>query len=247
MKVEKGKPVYSGKAKSLYETEDAGLLITEFRDDTTAFDGEKKEKLADKGRVNNLISAHIMGKLAEAGIPTHFQSLLSPTESLVKRLRMIPIENVVRNVAAGSLCRRLGLETGMELDPPLHELFLKNDALHDPMITTEHALRFGWANEKELSEMKSLSLKINAVLKTLFANHGMILVDAKYEFGVGLDGKIYLGDEISPDSCRIWDMSTREKLDKDRFRQDLGNVVASYQKIAKRLGIVEIGEVPKRS
>lgn len=237
MKLERGNQLYSGKAKSLYETADHELLITEFRDDTTAFDGEKHEKLADKGCVNNLISAHLMEKLAEKGIPTHFQSLLSPTESLVKRLKMIPIENVVRNVAAGSLCRRLGIESGIELKPPMHELFLKNDTLHDPMITAEHALRFEWATDEQLMQMKSLSLKINEILKNLFADHGMILVDAKYEFGVGSDGKVYLGDEISPDSCRIWDMTTREKLDKDRFRQDLGNVVSSYQKIAKRLGI----------
>ncbi len=247
MKLEKGKELYSGKAKSLYETGDHELLITEFRDDTTAFDGVKHEKLADKGRVNNLISAHIMKKLEEAGIPTHLKSVLSPTESLVRRLTMIKIENVVRNVAAGSLCRRLGLESGLELDPPLHELFLKDDALHDPMITAEHALRFGWATDDQLMQMKSLSLKINEVLKALFADNGMILVDAKYEFGVGSDGKIYVGDEISPDSCRIWDKTTREKLDKDRFRQDLGNVVSSYQKIAKRLGIENAGEVPKRS
>lgn len=247
MKLEKRQQLYSGKAKSLYETADHELLITEFRDDTTAFDGEKHEKLAQKGEVNNLISAHIMEKLAQAGIPTHFQALLSPTESLVKRLRMIPVENVLRNVAAGSLCRRLGIEPGIELNPPLYELFLKNDALHDPMITAEHALRFKWASDSELMQMKALTFKINEVLKALFADHGMILVDAKYEFGVGSDGKIYLGDEISPDSCRIWDMTTREKLDKDRFRQDLGNVVSSYQQIAKRLGIAEIGEVPKRS
>jgi phosphoribosylaminoimidazole-succinocarboxamide synthase len=246
MNLAKRQAIYSGKAKSLYETDDAELLITEFRDDTTAFDGEKHEKLADKGRVNNAISAHIMEILAKEGVPTHFHSLLSPTESLVKRLKMLPIENVVRNVAAGSICRRLGLEAGLELNPPLHELFLKNDTLHDPLISAEHALRFEWATSDQLNEMKSLSLKINEILKALFAEHDMILVDAKYEFGVGSDGRVYLGDEISPDSCRIWDMTTREKLDKDRFRQDLGNVVASYQKIAKRLGI-NVGEVPKRS
>lgn len=246
MSLERGRQLYSGKAKSLYETADPELLITEFRDDTTAFDGEKHEKLANKGQVNNLISAHIMRMLAEHGIPTHFKSLLSPTECLVKRLKMIPIENVVRNVTAGSLCRRLGLEWGLELNPPMHELFLKNDALHDPLITAEQALRFKWASEAELSQMKSLSLKINELLKNLFAEHGMILVDAKYEFGL-VDGELCLGDEISPDSCRIWDMQTREKLDKDRFRQDLGDVVSSYQTIAKRLGIENFGEVPKRS
>lgn len=228
--------LYSGKAKSMYETDDPALLITEFRDDTTAFDGAKHEKLTNKGVVNNQISTYIMQALEEAGVPTHFEKLISPTEALVKRLTMIPLECVVRNIAAGSLCRRLGIESGKKLNPPLYELFLKNDALHDPMVNENHALSFGWATQKQLDRMRALSLKINEVLSNLLARGKMILVDAKYEFGfIGDD--IYLGDEISPDSCRIWDADTHETLDKDRFRKDMGRVVESYEIVAHRLGI----------
>lgn len=237
MDIKKGKILYSGKAKSLYSTNRDDLLIAEFRDDTTAFDGAKHEKLADKGLVNNQISAYILQRLAAAGVPTHFERLISDNEAIVKKLTMIPLENVVRNIAAGSLCRRLGITPGTELNPPLHEFFLKNDELHDPMVTEQHAIAFGWATQEQLNEMKALSLKINDVLVKLFADVGLILVDAKYEFGVGTDNVIYLGDEISPDSCRIWDAVTRESLDKDRFRQDMGDVIPSYLKIAQRLGI----------
>jgi len=234
----KTKLLYSGKAKSMYETNHPDFLITEFRDDTTAFDGVKHEKLENKGVTNNRISAHIMQALEKAGVPTHFEKLLSPNEILVKRLRMIPVECVIRNIAAGSLCRRLGIEEGLKLSPPLYELFLKNDTLHDPMISENHALSFGWATEAQLVRMKILTHQINTVLLKLFADAGMMLVDAKFEFGVGAaDGNIYLGDEISPDSCRIWDTETHEILDKDRFRKDLGGVVPAYQKIAERLGI----------
>lgn len=237
MMYSKKKLLYSGKVKSLYETEDSQHLIAEFRDDTTAFDGEKHEKLANKGVVNNQINAHIMQVLSAAGIPTHFEKILSPNESLVKRLKMVPIECIVRNIAAGSLCRRLGVESGLKLEPPLFELFLKNDELHDPMINENHALSFGWATQSELDQMKALTLKINKALSDMFAKVKLLLVDAKFEFGVDADGKMYLGDEISPDSCRIWDVDTHEILDKDRFRKDMGNVIASYQQIAKRLGI----------
>jgi phosphoribosylaminoimidazole-succinocarboxamide synthase len=237
MKVEKLKLIYSGKAKSLYQTNQKDLLIAEFRDDTTAFNGVKREVLADKGVVNNHISAFIMEKLQEAGIRTHFQGMISHNESLVKRLQMILLENVVRNIAAGSLCKRLGITPGLELKSPLHELFFKNDALGDPMVNENHAIAFGWASAEQLKKMKEMSLAINDVLKKLFFSAGMILVDSKYEFGIGSDGEMYVGDEISPDSCRIWDAKTKEPLDKDRFRQDLGNVIPSYQKIAQRLGI----------
>lgn len=233
----KNEMIYKGKAKTLYKTSDPKLLITEFRDDTTAFDGIKSEQLSKKGTINNLISAHIMKILSDAGVPTHFEWLISDTECAVKPLKMIPLENVVRNIAAGSLCRRLGIAANLELKPALHELFLKNDELHDPMVNDEHAVVFGWATKEQLVTMKKLSLKINDVLQDMFKKAKLIMVDAKFEFGVGLDGQIYLGDEISPDSCRIWDESTRESLDKDRFRKDLGNVVESYYIIAERLGV----------
>lgn len=232
----KQKLFYSGKVKSMYETNDPKFLIAEFRDDITAFDGEKHQKLIRKGVVNNQINAYIMQALKEAGVPTHFESVVSPHAAMVRRLKMIPIECVVRNIAAGSLCRRLGIENGFRLNLPLYELFLKNDALHDPMINENHALSFGWVKQVQLDRMKALSLKINNILFSLFSNAGLILVDAKYEFGTS-NGKVYLGDEISPDSCRIWDTKTKESLDKDRFRKDLGRVIESYEEIAHRLKI----------
>jgi phosphoribosylaminoimidazole-succinocarboxamide synthase len=235
----KGELLYAGKAKSLYKTDDESLLICEFRDDTSAFDGEKTEKLENKGRVNNAISTHIMKHLAEQGIKTHIHSHLSPLETVVKRLDMLPVECVVRNVAAGSLCRRLGIAQGLVLETPLFELFFKDDELHDPMINNEHAVLFGWANQDQIDTMRECSLKINGALVELFKEAGLTLIDAKYEFGV-FNGEIILADEISPDSCRIWDTETQEKLDKDRFRQDMGDVIASYEKIAGRLG-VELG------
>ncbi len=237
MTVEKGKVLYSGKAKTLYETNDPDLLISEFRDDTTAFDGVKHEKLMGKGKVNHAISNFIMQALAKENIPTHCVSVLSATESVVKKLTMIPVECIVRNRAAGGLCRRLGIEAGLILDPPFTEFFLKSDELHDPLISIEHAERFGYASVAQLHEMRALTLKINAVLVPLLAKAKLLLIDAKFEFGVGSDGLIYLADEISPDSCRIWDQDTLEILDKDRFRKDLGQVVESYQIIAERLGI----------
>lgn len=235
--MQKKKLLYSGKVKSMYETEDPKCLIALFRDDTTAFDGEKHEMLDRKGMVNNMISAFIMKRLEEAGVPTHFIKMLSPIECVVKRLRMIPLECVIRNVAAGSLCRRLGIEPKLALNPPLFELFLKNDSLHDPMVSENHALAFHWATQAELDTMRKYTFKINSVLADLFQRAGMILVDAKYEFGVDLDGKVCLGDEISPDSCRIWDSKTHEPLDKDRFRKDMGKVIESYEIIAERLGV----------
>lgn len=234
--MQKRDELYAGKAKSVYLTDDPDRLILEFRDDTSAFDGEKVEKLARKGRVNNHFNAFVMGKLAAAGIPVHVEKLLSDNQALVKRLDMIPVECVVRNIAAGSLCRRLGVEEGMDLNPPTYELFLKNDALHDPMINESHAETFGWATVAQLARMKALTFKVNEVLKRLFADAGMLLVDYKLEFGL-FHGEVVLGDEFSPDGCRLWDADTREKLDKDRFRQGLGGVVEAYEEVAKRLGI----------
>ncbi len=236
--VHKGALLYTGKAKSVYATEDSDLLLIEFRDDTSAFNGQKLEKLARKGAVNNRFNSHIMQRLAAQGIATHFVRQLSATEALVRRLSMIPLECVVRNHAAGSLVKRLGLEEGMLLSPPVFELFLKNDALGDPMVNEDHALRFGWATAEQLRLMRQLSLQINTLLAKDFLDSGMILVDFKLEFGL-FQGNLMLGDEFSPDGCRVWDALTHKKLDKDRFRQGLGDVVESYEEIAQRLGIAE--------
>lgn len=228
--------LYTGKAKSVYETDSADHLILVFRDDASAFNGEKIEQLDRKGKVNNRFNAFIMEKLAEAGIETHFEKLLSPTEVLVKKLQMIPVECVMRNYAAGSLCRRLGIEEGKELVPPTFELFFKDDALGDPMVNESQAISLGWATKEQLAQMKDLTQKVNVVLKDLFAKGGMLLVDFKLEFGVFHD-RIVLGDEFSPDGCRLWDKETKKKLDKDRFRQGLGGVVEAYEEVAARIGV----------
>lgn len=234
--MEKGTELYAGKAKSVYRTEDPERFILAFRDDTSAFDGEKVAQLERKGRVNNLFNAFIMQKLEEAGIPTHFERVLASNESVVRNLEMLPVECVVRNYAAGSLCRRLGVQEGQELRPPTFELFLKDDNLHDPMINESLAEIFGWAGAEELRIMKERTYEVNSVLKQLFLEAGMLLVDYKLEFGRA-DGRLVLGDEFSPDGCRIWDAETRRKMDKDRFRQDLGDVIETYEEVGRRLGI----------
>ena len=234
--MEKREELYAGKAKSVFRTDDPNKFVLVFRDDTSAFDGQKKEQLNRKGMVNNKFNAFIMEKLEAAGVPTHFEGLLSDNESLVKKLDMIPVECVVRNVSAGSLCRRLGVEEGVELNPPTFELFLKNDELHDPMVNESLAISFGWATADELAQMKTLTYKVNDVLKSLFDQAGMLLVDYKLEFGRS-GGQIVLGDEFSPDGCRIWDKATRKKMDKDRFRQGLGEVIETYEEVGRRLGI----------
>ncbi|WP_430462026.1 phosphoribosylaminoimidazolesuccinocarboxamide synthase [Thalassolituus sp. LLYu03] len=234
--MEKRELLYSGKAKSVYTTDDPDYMVLEFRNDTSAFDGKKVEQLDRKGMVNNKFNAFIMTKLAEAGIPTHFERRLSDTESLVKRLTMIPLECVVRNFAAGSLVRRLGVEEGIELTPPTFELFLKNDALGDPMVNEYHARSFGWVEEQHLDRMKELTFKVNEILKQIFSEGGMLLVDSKLEFGL-FKGEVVLGDEFSPDGCRLWDKETRNKLDKDRFRQGLGGVVEAYEEVGRRIGV----------
>ncbi|GEN24867.1 phosphoribosylaminoimidazolesuccinocarboxamide synthase [Halomonas cupida] len=234
--MEKRQELYAGKAKSVFATDDPDLLVLHFRDDTSAFDGERMESLERKGMVNNRFNAFIMGKLQAAGIPVHLERLLSDTECLVKKLDMIPVECVVRNVAAGSLVKRLGVEEGQELTPPTFELFLKNDKLHDPMVNESLAITFGWATAEQLAEMKALTFRVNDVLKQLFADGGLLLVDYKLEFGV-FNGQIVLGDEFSPDGCRLWDAETREKLDKDRFRQGLGGVIEAYEEVGRRIGV----------
>ncbi|WP_447555327.1 phosphoribosylaminoimidazolesuccinocarboxamide synthase [Vreelandella sp. EE22] len=234
--MEKRQELYAGKAKSVYTTDDPDLLVLTFRDDTSAFDGKKKESLARKGMVNNIFNAFIMERLQEAGIPTHFEKQLSDTESLVKKMAMIPVECVVRNIAAGGLVKRLGVEEGRELTPPTFELFLKNDEKGDPMINESLAETFGWATPRQLAQMKILTFKVNQVLKQLFHEGDMLLVDYKLEFGIFKD-EVVLGDEFSPDGCRLWDANTREKMDKDRFRQGLGGVIEAYEEVGRRLGI----------
>ncbi|TYL47757.1 phosphoribosylaminoimidazolesuccinocarboxamide synthase [Marinomonas sp. IMCC 4694] len=234
--MEKRQELYAGKAKSVFRTDDPDKMILVFRDDTSAFDGKRIEQLDRKGMVNNKFNAFIMTKLQEAGIPTHFEKLLGENEALVKNLNMMPVECVVRNVAAGSLCRRLGVEEGVTLTPPTFELFLKNDALGDPMINESHVESFGWAKVEDLAKAKELTYKVNDVLKALFAEGGMILVDYKLEFGL-YKGEVLLGDEFSPDGCRLWDAQTKEKLDKDRFRQGLGGVIEAYEDVGRRIGI----------
>ncbi|MFM9269535.1 phosphoribosylaminoimidazolesuccinocarboxamide synthase [Halomonas elongata] len=234
--MDKRQELYAGKAKSVYATDDPDRLILHFRDDTSAFDGERMESLARKGKVNNRFNAFIMEKLQAAGIPTHYERLLSDTESVVKKLDMLPVECVIRNIAAGGLVKRLGVEEGSELAPPTFELFLKNDALHDPMINESLAETFGWATPEQLAEMKSLTYRVNDVLKQLFADGDLLLVDYKLEFGL-FNGEIVLGDEFSPDGCRLWDAKTREKLDKDRFRQGLGGVIEAYEEVGRRIGV----------
>jgi phosphoribosylaminoimidazole-succinocarboxamide synthase len=234
--MQKGELLYTGKAKSVYATESADYVIIAYRNDTSAFDGKKVEQLDRKGMVNNKFNAFIMDKLAAAGIPTHHERLLNDTDSLVKHLQMIPLECVVRNFAAGSLVKRLGVEEGMALTPPTFELFLKNDALGDPMVNESHAVSFGWATTEQIAQMRELTFRVNEVLSALFLAGDMLLVDFKLEFGE-FKGQIVLGDEFSPDGCRLWDRETRRKLDKDRFRQGLGGVVEAYEEVAHRLGV----------
>nr|WP_136252243.1 phosphoribosylaminoimidazolesuccinocarboxamide synthase [Ningiella ruwaisensis] len=235
--MQKGEELYRGKAKTVFFTDDPNLLILEFRNDTSAFDGEKIEQLERKGEVNNKFNHFIMQQLESAGVKTQVENLVSDTESLVKKLKMIPVECVVRNYAAGSLCRRLGVEEGKILNPPTFEFFLKNDALHDPMVNESHIVGFEWATQAQIDEMKTLSFKVNEVLSPLFAKGGMLLVDFKLEFGTDSQGNIVLGDEFTPDGCRLWDSETKKKLDKDRFRQGLGSVVESYIEVASRIGL----------
>ena len=234
--MEKREELYSGKAKSVFKTDDPDFFVLHFRNDTSAFDGTKVEKLEDKGKVNNIFNAFIMEKLEDAGIKTHFVQRLSETESLVKNLEMIPVECVVRNLAAGSICKRYGIEEGREINPPTFEFFLKDDALHDPMINDYHIASFGWADPAHIEEMKKQTFRVNEVLKGLFEAGNMLLVDYKLEFGL-FEGELLLGDEFSPDGCRIWDAQTRNKMDKDRFRQDLGDVIETYKEVGARLGI----------
>ena len=234
--MQKHAELYRGKAKTVYTTDNPDLLILEFRNDTSALDGERIEQFDRKGMVNNKFNHFIMGKLETAGIPTQMERLLSDTEILVKKLDMVPVECVIRNRAAGSLVKRLGVEEGMVLNPPIFDLFLKNDAKHDPMINESYCETFGWVSRENLAEMKRLSYIANDVLSRLFDDAGLILVDFKLEFGL-YKGQVVLGDEFSPDGSRLWDKETLDKMDKDRFRQSLGGLIEAYEEVARRLGV----------
>ena len=237
--MEKRQELYRGKAKTVYATDDPQRLIMHYRDDVSAFDGAKLAKLELKGETNNKINAYVMGKLGAAGVPTHFVRVINERESLVKAMKMIPVECVVRNVCAGSMAKRYGIEEGTRLPEPIFEFFLKSDALHDPLVNEDHIRVLGWATPGEIGEMKAITHKVNAVLKPLFAAAGIDLVDYKLEFGHLVeqpDGALVLGDEFTPDGCRLWDAKTGEKMDKDRFRRDLGTVIDHYREVAQRIG-----------
>jgi phosphoribosylaminoimidazole-succinocarboxamide synthase len=239
--------IHEGKAKIIYEGPEPGTYIQYFKDDATAFNAKKKDIISGKGVLNNRISAHIMTKLENIGIPTHFLKSLNMREQLIRELEIIPIEVVVRNIAAGSLCTRLGIEEGTILQRPVVEFYLKDDKLGDPMVNDDHIYAFGWSDPYELDEIMAMSWRVNDYLNGLFSGIGLKLVDFKLEFGrlYGEYGEVYilLADEISPDNCRLWDAVTNEKMDKDRFRQDLGGLIEAYQQVAARLGLIPKGGI----
>ena len=241
--------LYEGKSKVLYEGPDAGTLIQHFKDDATAFDNKKQAVIEGRGVLNNRISEYIFTRLNEIGLPTHFIKSLNMREQLVKRADIIPVEVIVRNIAAGSLAKRLGLTEGEALPRSIIEFCYKSDRLGDPMISEEHITAFGWATQMEIDEMMTLALRTNDYLSGLFVSIGIKLVDFKLEFGRLLEGdqaRIVIADEISPDSCRLWDMETNNRLDKDRFRRDLGGIMDAYREVARRLGVfVEHGSEGK--
>ena len=236
--------IYEGKAKILYEGPEPGTLIQYFKDDATAFNAQKKGTINGKGVINNRISEYVFTRLALIGIPTHFIRRLNMREQLIRQVEIVPIEVVVRNVAAGSICKRLGLEEGQQLPHTLIEYCYKDDALGDPLVAEEHIACFGWATQEEMQDISSMAIRINDFMCGMFAAIGIRLVDFKLEFGRQFDGdfsRIILADEISPDGCRLWDIETGEKLDKDRFRRDLGGEVEAYQEVARRLGLLNEG------
>jgi len=233
--LEKKKFLYEGKAKKIYETDDANLCIIEYKNSLTAFNALKKDSIEGKGELNNLISSSLFELLTEKGIPTHFVKRVDNIHQIVKKVVIVPIEVVVRNITTGSLCKRLGVEEGKVLPRPLVELYLKDDALGDPLITEDHAVLFGWSTEEQLLKIKEITLKVNSVLSEYFAGLGIILVDFKLEFGVDAEGRLILADEVSSDTCRFWDKDTKNRLDKDRFRKDLGDVLGAYQEIWRRI------------
>ena len=236
--------IYEGKAKILYEGPEPGTIIQYFKDDATAFNAQKKGTISGKGVLNNRISEHIFTLLGQIGVPTHFIRRLNMREQLVRQVEIVPIEVVVRNVAAGSLSKKLGIEEGTQLPRTLIEYCYKDDALGDPLVSEEHIACFGWATQEEMHEIADMAIRINDFMCGLFAAIGIRLVDFKLEFGRLWDGdysRVILADEISPDGCRLWDMNTGEKLDTDRFRRDLGGEVEAYQEVARRLGLMPEG------
>jgi len=236
--------IYEGKAKVLFEGPEPGTLVTYFKDDATAFNNKKRGTITGKGVINNRISEYLMTRLGEIGVATHFVRRLNMREQLVREVEIIPLEVVVRNVAAGSLAQRFGMAEGTPLPRSIVEYYYKSDELGDPMVGEEHVTAFGWATPQEIDEILSLALRINDFLSGLFLGIGIRLVDFKLEFGRLWENeqmRIVLADEISPDSCRLWDVASNEKLDKDRFRRDLGKVAEAYQEVARRLGILPEG------
>ncbi len=236
--------IYEGKAKVLFEGPEPGTIVQHFKDDTTAFNNKKQGVITGKGVINNRISEYLMTRLAEIGVPTHFVRRLNMREQLVREVEIIPVEVVVRNIAAGSIAERFGIAEGTPLPRSIVEYYYKSSELNDPMITEEHITAFGWAVPQDLDEMMSMALRINDYLSGLFLGISIRLVDFKIEFGRLWEDdqmRIVLADEISPDSCRLWDIKTNEKMDKDRFRRDLGKVEEAYQEVARRLGILPEG------
>jgi phosphoribosylaminoimidazole-succinocarboxamide synthase len=230
----KGDLLYEGKAKKVFKTDDPVLLIQQFKDDATAFDGVKKSTIAGKGVVNNTISCHLFNLLEQHSVRTHFVERLSDREMLIKALKMVPVEVIMRNVAAGSICRRYGMEEGLTFNEPILELYFKSDPHHDPLMNVEHVVQFNLCPSEVLEEMDGAARKTNTILREFFRSIGINLVDFKLEFGLH-DDQVFMGDEISPDTCRFWDLETGKKLDKDRFRFDLGDVRGAYQEMLARI------------
>ncbi len=231
----KREQLYEGKAKKVYATDDPDLVIVDYKDDATAFNGEKKGTIAGKGVINNKMTNHLMRKLEEAGVPTHFVEQISDRETVVKKVSIVPLEVIIRNISAGSFAKRYGVKEGIVFDEPTIEFSYKNDELGDPLINTYHALALKLATKEEIETIKKYAFAVNDFLKKTMLDCGVTLVDFKLEFGRTGDGRIVLADEISPDTCRFWDVKTGEKLDKDRFRRDLGNVEGAYQEMSRRL------------
>ena len=233
--MEKKEQLYEGKAKKVFATEDPEKVIVSYKDDATAFNGLKKGQIAGKGVINNVMSNHMFQMLEQQGVPTHFVEQLSERETVVKKVAIVPLEVIIRNISAGSFAKRYGVEEGIVFDAPTIEFSYKNDELGDPLLNSYHALALKLATAEEIETIKSMAFKINEVMKAYFDKLNVILVDFKLEFGKTADGTIVLADEISPDTCRLWDKDTKEKLDKDRFRRDLGGVEEAYQEIMRRL------------